>query len=131
MFRKIAAIENDEGIELAQGPSDWFYGIALDWCEGASIEDITAHVEVGEGDIVSVLNKTVDLLDQFHDMLRVYDDTRLLAVVGRRAGCWCGDWWRWSAPESAGLTEADGGAVPPPAVPHSAYPGINTGMRND
>ena len=40
-----------------------------------------ARIQLGEGDIVSVLNKTVDLLDQFDDMLRVYDDVTLMAVV--------------------------------------------------
>jgi superfamily II RNA helicase len=79
-FRRIAALEDEEGIELAQGPSDWFFGVALDWCRGASIEDITSRVDCGEGDVVSLLNKTADLLDQFEDMLRVYGDTGLLAV---------------------------------------------------
>jgi superfamily II RNA helicase len=80
MFRRIAALEDAEGIELAQGPSDWFFGIALAWCEGASVEAITSRVDCGEGDVVSILNKTVDLLDQFEDMVRVYGDFDLLAV---------------------------------------------------
>jgi superfamily II RNA helicase len=82
-FRRIAAMEDEEGIELAQGPSDWFFGAALDWCQGASIEDITSRVDCGEGDVVSLLNKTVDLLDQFEDMLRVYGDIGLLSVSER------------------------------------------------
>ena len=79
-FRRIAALEEAEGIELAQGPSDWFRGIALAWCHGDSIEEITSRVEMGEGDVVSSLNKTVDLIDQFEDLLRVYGDDRVLAV---------------------------------------------------
>lgn len=80
-FQSIAAMEEEEGIELAQGPSGWFYGVAYAWCRGDSIQRITARVELGEGDVVSLLNKTVDLLDQFEGMLTRYDDVRLLTVA--------------------------------------------------
>lgn len=79
-FQRIAAIEEAEGIELAQGPSRWFYGAALAWCRGDSVEDITERIDLGEGDIVGVLNKTVDLLDQVEGMLEQYGDERLLAI---------------------------------------------------
>jgi superfamily II RNA helicase len=79
-YNKIAAMEETEGIELAQGPSPWFYGVAYAWCQGDSIEDITTRVEMGEGDVVSVLNKTVDLLDQLESMLVQYGDYRLIAT---------------------------------------------------
>jgi len=79
-YWKIATIEEEEGIELAQGPSSWFYGVAYAWCRGDSIDDITTRIELGEGDIVSLLNKTVDLLDQFEGMLKQYDDVELLAI---------------------------------------------------
>jgi superfamily II RNA helicase len=79
-YNKIAAMEETEGIELAQGPSPWFYGVAYAWCRGDSIEDITTRVEMGEGDVVSVLNKTVDLLDQLESMLVQYGDYRLIAT---------------------------------------------------
>jgi superfamily II RNA helicase len=82
-FRKIHALEEAEGIELAQGPSAWFWGVAYAWCRGDSIAEITARIELGEGDIVSLLNKTGDLLDQYRDMLAVYEDDRLLSVAAR------------------------------------------------
>ncbi|MBV9280767.1 MAG: hypothetical protein JOZ41_11840, partial [Chloroflexi bacterium] len=69
-----------EGIELAQGPSAWFYGTAHAWCRGSSIGEITSRIALGEGDVVSLLNKTVDLLDQFESMLERYGDVDLLAV---------------------------------------------------
>jgi ATP-dependent RNA helicase HelY len=81
MFHKIAALEEAEGIELAQGPSSWFYGVAYPWCRGHSIADIMTHVELGEGDVVSLLNKTVDLLDQVESMLRRHGDRELLVVA--------------------------------------------------
>lgn len=73
-------MEETEGIELAQGPSPWFYGVAYAWCHGDSIEDITTQIEMGEGDVVSVLNKTVDLLDQVESMLMRYGDHRMIAT---------------------------------------------------
>jgi superfamily II RNA helicase len=81
-FYKVAQIELRQGIELAQGPSEWFFGVALAWCRGDTVAEITDTIEMGEGDVVSQLNKTVDLLDQFESMLRVYGDTRLLYVTG-------------------------------------------------
>jgi 3-dehydroquinate synthase class II len=45
------------------------------------VEEIASRVELGEGDIVSVLNKTVDLLDQFEGMLAQHSDAHLLMVV--------------------------------------------------
>lgn len=79
-FTRIAALEAREGIELTQGPSAWFYGVALAWCRGASIEEITDTIELGEGDIVSLLNKTLDLLDQFEGMLHRRGDGSAIAV---------------------------------------------------
>jgi len=76
-FRSNAGLEQAHGIELAQGPSGWFFGVALDWCRGASIEDITGHVQLGEGDVVSLLNKTIDLLDQFEQALARFGDSDL------------------------------------------------------
>ena len=79
-FDHMAELEDEEGLELAQGPSAWFYGVAYAWCRGHSIEEITRRIQLGEGDIVSLLNKTVDLLDQFEGMLEAYGDGRLLNV---------------------------------------------------
>ena len=75
------ALENEADVELAQGPSAWFFGAAYAWCRGDSIEQITARLEAGEGDIVSLLNKTVDLLDQLDGMLERYGDGATLGVT--------------------------------------------------
>lgn len=83
IFRRIERIERTEGIELAQGPSEWFYGVVLAWCKGASIADITEQVDMGEGDIVGLLNKTVDQLDQFRSMAMKYRDEDMVALADR------------------------------------------------
>jgi superfamily II RNA helicase len=57
--------------------------VAYAWCRGDSIDEITTRIELGEGDIVSLLNKTVDLLDQFEGMLKQYDDIELLATCSQ------------------------------------------------
>ena len=77
-YRRISGLEDGQGIRLAQGPNGWFWGVALAWCEGASIADIVPNVQMGEGDIVSVLNKTVDLLDQFRALLLRYKNEEML-----------------------------------------------------
>jgi len=80
-YRRIAALEEAEGITLTQGPSDWFYGVARAWCRGASIGEIMRNVELSEGDVVSLLNKTVDLLDQLDDLLAAYGDVDMRGRV--------------------------------------------------
>jgi ATP-dependent RNA helicase HelY len=79
-FMAVTALEEEVGIELTQGPSAWFYGVALAWCRGSSIEAITSEIELGEGDIVSLLNKTIDLVDQFESMLVRYGDTEMIGI---------------------------------------------------
>jgi superfamily II RNA helicase len=76
----VAIREEEEGIDLAQGPSRWFFGVAYAWCRGDSIGDIAARIQLGEGDIVSVLNKTVDLLDQLEGAFYQYGDARALTI---------------------------------------------------
>ena len=65
----------------AQGPSSWFWGVALAWCRGQSIGEISKSIELADGDIVSTLNKTVDLMDQFRGMLTAYGDYALLSKL--------------------------------------------------
>lgn len=90
-FKHVSALEEEAGIELTQGPSPWFYGVALAWCRGASIDAIASQIELGEGDIVSLLNKTIDLLDQFEGLVARYGDTELIAVCAEaRSLMWRG-----------------------------------------
>ncbi|SRR5579884_68384 len=80
-FRRVSGLEEGQGIRLAQGASSWFWGVALAWCSGASIQEISPTIEAGEGDIVSILNKTVDLLDQFTGMVGRYGDVSMLETI--------------------------------------------------
>jgi superfamily II RNA helicase len=86
MFLRISGVEEGERIRLAQGPSGWFWGVALAWCQGQSIGDISRSIELADGDIVSALNKTVDLLDQMKGMLTAYHDEALLRTMARARG---------------------------------------------
>jgi superfamily II RNA helicase len=82
-YGRVSALEDRQGVRLAQGPSGWFYGVALAWCAGESVAAISAGIEIGDGDIVSILNKTVDLLDQFRGLLVKYGDYDMLDVADR------------------------------------------------
>lgn len=89
VFRRVSLLEERQGIRLAQGPSNWFWGVALAWCQSRSIEQISPRVEIAEGDIVSILNKTIDLLDQFKAMLICYQDDSMLATVSEARKLLC------------------------------------------
>jgi superfamily II RNA helicase len=80
---RVVSLEERHGIRLAQGPSNWFYGVALAWCAGGSIQSIAPGIEIGEGDIVSTLNKTIDLLDQFRGLLVRAGDYETLSRVAQ------------------------------------------------
>ena len=81
VYRRISLLEEQQGIRLSQGPSSWFWGVALAWCQGDSVDQLSSRIEAAEGDIVSTLNKTVDLMDQFKALLIRYDDYVLLATT--------------------------------------------------
>jgi superfamily II RNA helicase len=81
VFGYVEALERRHDISLAQGPSGWFWGVAEAWARGGDIASIVKHIEVGEGDVVSSLSKTVDLLEQLEECLRHYDDMVMIAVI--------------------------------------------------
>jgi ATP-dependent RNA helicase HelY len=85
-FQRVSRVEERSRIRLAQPPSSWFWGVALAWCSGSSIADITRSIEMADGDVVSVLNKTVDLMDQFRGFLTAYGDYALLSVLASARG---------------------------------------------
>lgn len=89
VFQRVSGLEERHGIRLAQGPSGWLWGMALTWCRGGSIADLSASIELAEGDIVSILNKTIDLLDQFRALLTAYGDYRLLNLSAQARSLLC------------------------------------------
>lgn len=89
VFNRVSGLEERQGIRLSTGASGWFWGAALAWCRGDALEAISARLELGDGDIISILNQTVDLLDQLRGLLTRYGDHDLLNTTdeARRLLC--------------------------------------------
>jgi superfamily II RNA helicase len=83
VFQRVNRLEERERIRLAQGPSSWFWGVALAWCQAQSIGEITKSIELADGDVVAALNKTIDLMDQLKGLLTAYGDFNLLGTLSR------------------------------------------------
>lgn len=67
--RDIIGEERDHQLYISQGHNPGFYGAALAWCRGSTMQEIGAALQLSEGDLVITFNKTIDLLRQVRDML--------------------------------------------------------------
>jgi ATP-dependent RNA helicase HelY len=74
--RRLEELENEvfreerrADLAISTGYHRGFYGVARAWCRGDELADIAAGIELGEGDLVTTLNKTLDLMRQLRDML--------------------------------------------------------------
>jgi len=61
--------ERGEGLSISEGHNPNFYGAARAWCHGATLAEISARIELSEGDLVMTFNKTIDLIRQVTEML--------------------------------------------------------------
>ncbi len=61
--------ERGEGLAISEGHNPNFYGAARAWARGATMAEITAQIELSEGDLVMTFNKTIDLMRQVWEML--------------------------------------------------------------
>jgi ATP-dependent RNA helicase HelY len=61
--------EHGEGLDISEGHNPNFYGAARAWCRGATMAEISAQIELSEGDLVMTFNKTIDLMRQIWEML--------------------------------------------------------------
>jgi hypothetical protein len=61
--------EHGEGLDISEGHNPSFYGAARAWCRGATMAEISAQIELSEGDLVMTFNKTIDLMRQVWEML--------------------------------------------------------------
>jgi ATP-dependent RNA helicase HelY len=68
---EIARVEERYGERLTPGPSAVFWGVAYAWARGQSLADIVRAVALAEGDLILALNKTLDLVRQVADALRL------------------------------------------------------------
>jgi ATP-dependent RNA helicase HelY len=61
--------ERGEGLTISEGHNPNFYGAARAWSRGATMAEISAQIELSEGDLVVTFNKTIDLMRQIWEML--------------------------------------------------------------
>src|SRR4051794_16214336 len=61
--------ERGEGLTISEGHNPNFYGAARAWSRGATMAEISAQIELSEGDLVMTFNKTIDLMRQIWEML--------------------------------------------------------------
>src|SRR4051812_45572355 len=55
------------GVQQSRPLHEDFRGIALAWCQGAEIGPIAMRARIAEGDLVSTLQKTLDVIGQLKD----------------------------------------------------------------
>lgn len=73
LHREVARVEDRHGERLTPGPSAAFWGVAHAWARGERFASLLRAVALSEGDVITALNKTLDLLRQVHDALRIAD----------------------------------------------------------
>jgi hypothetical protein len=60
----VRGIEERAEISFSPGIMSEFHGLALSWSRGASLGGLLKQIELAEGDILMLLNQTIDLLQQ-------------------------------------------------------------------
>jgi ATP-dependent RNA helicase HelY len=78
---EIVAHERRLGLEISRPLNEDFRGLALAWAEGRTLAEIAYRARLAEGDLVGVLQKTLDLLGQ----LRKAAEARGSSDAGPRA----------------------------------------------
>jgi len=62
--QRVHGIEERAGINYTPGIIPDFHGIALSWSRGMSLSGLVRRIDLAEGDILMLLNQTIDLLQQ-------------------------------------------------------------------
>jgi ATP-dependent RNA helicase HelY len=69
MEHHVLATERGNGLFISSGHNLGFYGAMRDWCNGATMAEISEQIDLSEGDLVLTFNKTIDLMRQVREML--------------------------------------------------------------
>ena len=88
--KRIAQLEYDQGLPLSPGIVESFHGVALNWHRGFSLGGLMRRIDLVEGDLLVVLNQTIDLLQQVQgavgqalDAPNLWDDANPGTSYGR------------------------------------------------
>ena len=81
VYRVIGRVQFSEvaqGLEVSPGINDAFHGVALHWWRGASLASLQRSIDLAEGDLLVILNQTIDLLQQVQASVgQALDDQRI------------------------------------------------------
>ena len=61
---RVVTIEDEEGLPYSPGIMEAFHGVALNWHRGFSLGGLLRRIELAEGDLLVILNQTIDLQQQ-------------------------------------------------------------------
>ncbi|HEU5369345.1 MAG TPA: DEAD/DEAH box helicase, partial [Ktedonobacterales bacterium] len=75
---RVQMTEIDMSLDVSPGINDAFHGVALHWWRGASLASLQRYIDLAEGDLLVILNQTIDLLQQVQAAVgQVLDEKRL------------------------------------------------------
>ncbi|MDQ6660979.1 MAG: hypothetical protein M3Z24_08445, partial [Chloroflexota bacterium] len=61
---QVHGIEERANINFSPGIVPDFYGVALSWSRGTALDKLLQRIDMAEGDLLMVLNQTIDVLQQ-------------------------------------------------------------------
>jgi hypothetical protein len=77
-LRTVQTLEYEESVSVSPGIVESFHSVALNWWRGGSLRGLLNHIELAEGDLLVVLNQTIDLLQQLQGAVGQVLDSRTL-----------------------------------------------------
>ncbi len=69
MQKRVQHIENQFEISLSPSINETFSGVAQGWSQGFSLNGLQQRISLAEGDLLQILNQTIDLLQQLESAL--------------------------------------------------------------
>ena len=76
IMQNVHAIEQQAHISITPGIIPDFHGVALSWSRGMSLSGLLRRIDLAEGDLLMLLNQTIDLLQQIQAAVGQVLDTR-------------------------------------------------------
>ena len=76
VVQHVHGIEEQAGINASPGIMPDFHGIALAWSRGMTLSGLLRRIELAEGDLLMLLNQTIDLLQQVQAAVGQLADAR-------------------------------------------------------
>ncbi len=64
IMQSVHSIEQQAHISITPGIIPDFHGVALSWARGMSLSGLLRRIDLAEGDLLMLLNQTIDLLQQ-------------------------------------------------------------------